>query len=161
MSGERLTLAGAFGVDLSALGRRLADRQAELNRDDAACAQLAGVSAERWRGWKEGTEVPGVARVPAMSAALDAPASWVLYGTTAHNAPLVETVERSTEQTRKVLDVLNRLAPAVEVVETLAEEIARLKLPIPGGAVMGVSLVNAGEQIRVHDAVTLSTTSPG
>lgn len=154
MAGEKLTLAGAFGVDLGALARRIVDRQAELNRDDAACAQLAGVSVERWRGWKEGTEVPGVARVPAMSAALDVPASWVLYGTTANDVAPVETVERSTVDARKVLDVMSRLAPAVETVEQLAEEIARLNLPIPGGHRMSVAMGQASVRLARADAVT-------
>lgn len=157
MSGERLTLAGAFGVDLDALARRISDRQLELNRDDAACAKLAGVSAERWHGWREGTEVPGVARVPSLSAALDAPASWVLYGTTPGDGAAVETAERSTTDARKVLDIVNRLAPAVETVEQLAEEIARLNLPIAGGAAMGMSLGRAAQTLVTHDAVSRVT----
>lgn len=154
MSGERLTLAGAFGVDLDALARRIVDRQNELDRDSEACAKLAGVSVERWRAWREGTEIPGVARVPALSAALDAPASWVLYGTTATDVANVETAERSTADARKVLDIINRLAPAVEIVEQLAEEIARLSLPIPGGHRMSVAMGQASVRLARADAVT-------
>lgn len=154
MSGERLTLAGAFGVNLAALAHRISDRQLELNRDDAACAKLAGVSAERWHAWREGTEVPGVARVPALSTALDAPASWVLYGATAGDVVAVETSERSTADARKVLEIVTRLAPAVEIVEQMAEEIARLKIPIPGGHRMSIAMGQASVRLARADAVT-------
>lgn len=153
---DRLTLE-AFGVDRGALARRIDDRQTELGRDDAACAQLAGVTIERWQAWKrkDDPEMPGVARVPKLAAALDVPASWVLYGTGSEGVSRVEIAERSTERTRTVLDVLTRLTPSVDTIEQLAEEIARLKLPIPGGAVMGVALERARDVLRTHDAVTL------
>ncbi len=93
--------------------------------------------------------------MPRLAAALESAPAWVLFG--AHgNGDASEPVERSTVDTRKVLDILTRLAPAVEIVETLAEEIARLNLAIPGGARMGNALDFAGEQLADHDAVTLS-----
>lgn len=158
MTTDKLTLE-SFGVDLDATARRITDRQQEIGRDDAACAQLAGVSTERWRSWKEGSERPGVARVPRIAAAIDLSVAFLLYGaTSAGEDPAV--LAPSTVDARKVLDVLNRLAPAVETVEKLAEEIARLKLPIPGGAVMGVALELAGNHLSRHDAVTLTAAPP-
>lgn len=89
-----------------------------------------------------------------MSAAIDAPASWVLYGATAGDIVTVETSERSTADARKVLDVVSRLAPAVEVVEQMAEEIARLKIPIPGGHRMSIAMGQASVRLARADAVT-------
>lgn len=145
-----LTLAGAFGVDVVALARRVTDRQNELGRDDAACATIAGVTVERWRAWKEGREVPGVGRVPNLAAALDSPAAWVLYGATATSETQTEPVERSTTDARRVLELLARLVPAVDVVESIAEEIERARLIVPGAVAMANALDDASITLRAN-----------
>lgn len=146
---EKLTLE-TFGVDLEQLGRRITRRQAELVRDDTACAAMAGVSIERWQSWQHGREWPGLGRVPKLAAALDTSPEFVMFGPSAIAA--VETANDSTATVRRIMDVMARLVPAIQTIDELTAEIDRHRFRISGGDAIASSLTHASTVFRRANA---------
>lgn len=146
---EQLTLE-SLGVDLPELARRIAAAQDTAGRDDETCAELAGVTVERWQAWKDNRERPGVGRIAKIAAAVSSTPPALMFGVGVGASAIPE---RSTDRARRAAAVLGELAPHVDALVGFASEIERGSIPIAGGDEMAHALRGVADVFANHAAV--------
>lgn len=152
---EQLTLL-SLGVDLDALARRIVVAQERAGLSDEACALVAGVSPERWRQWKDGTERPGVARVPKLAEAVKAPVSWLLYDADPLNVVIGTEMDAAMTRARRAAALLAEIIPMVEALARIADEVWRDSIPIVEGEDFAKSLRDVAHRLANASAVCTS-----
>jgi hypothetical protein len=136
---EQLTLE-ALGVDRAELARRMTAQQEALGRDDATCAELAGVKADRWRAWREGVELPGVARMPKIAHALATIPQALMFGIGADVEQKADGLQQGREAARFALE----LADLTDSIVRLSARVNEAGALLVNGGMCGNLLVQAG-----------------
>jgi transcriptional regulator with XRE-family HTH domain len=152
VAADPLTLA-SLGVDFAGLARRIGIAQDRANRTDDDCAALAGVSAETFRGWKDGSVVPGVARMPRLATAVSAPVSWLMYEADRDAVMPANDAVDAIKFARRAAQLLTEAVPHVEALHRIATEVARDSVPLAGGEDLAGQLGLIADVFTVHAAV--------